>query len=214
MIPLIKICGLSTASSLGAALDARAEMVGFVFFPPSPRHLAYDAARALGAQAAGRALKTALTVDADDDTFTQLIAALQPDLLQLHGKESPQRAAEIRARFGLPVMKAIGVSSAADLAAVAAYEPVVDRILFDAKPPRESTRPGGNGLAFDWGLIAGVKIGKPWMLSGGLDPQNIAQAIAATGAPGVDVSSGVESASGIKSNTAIAEFIAAARLGG
>ncbi len=209
--PLIKICGLSTPASLDAALDAGADMVGFVFFPPSPRNISYDIARELGARVQGRAQKVSLTVDADDATFVALVAALRPDILQLHGSETPERIARLRERFGLPVMKAIGVSTAADLAALALYEPVADRILFDARPPADSTRPGGNGIAFDWDLLAGVKVGKPWMLSGGLDADNVAQALEITSAPGVDVSSGVESSRGVKDLHKIREFVASAR---
>ena len=210
--PLIKICGLSTIPALDAALDAGADMVGFVFFPPSPRNIGYDTARALAARVAGRATKVSLTVDADDATLAALIEALQPDLLQLHGRETPARVAAIREKFGLPVMKALGVSTAADLAAIALYEPLVDRILFDAKPPADATRPGGNGLAFDWRLIGDAPIRKPWMLSGGLDAENIAEAIRVTGAPGIDVSSGVESSPGVKDLDKIKNFVAAARL--
>ena len=209
--PLVKICGLSTRQSLDAALEAGADMVGFVFFPPSPRNLDYARARELGARVSGRARKVSLTVNAGDDVFAALIEALRPDLLQLHGKETPERARDIRAKFGVPVMKAIGVSSIADLAAVARYEPAVDWILFDAKPPKDATRPGGNGLAFDWALLADIKTAKPWMLSGGLTPGNVAEALRATGAPGVDVSSGVESAPGIKDLGKIADFVARAR---
>lgn len=211
MIPLVKICGLMTSEALDAALDAGADMVGFVFFPPSPRNLGFDAARALGRRVAGRAQKVALTVDADDATFEALVAALAPDLLQLHGREPPERVAAIRRRFGIPVMKVIGVSSAEDLAALARYEPVAERILFDAKPPKDATRPGGNGLAFDWQLIAGARIVRPWMLSGGLDAGNVAEAVRVSGAPGVDVSSGVESAPGVKDVAKIAAFVRAAK---
>jgi phosphoribosylanthranilate isomerase len=203
MIPLVKICGLMTSEALDAALDAGADMVGFVFFPPSPRNLGFDAARALGRRVAGRAQKVALTVDADDATFEALVAALAPDLLQLHGREPPERVAAIRRRFGIPVMKVIG--------ALARYEPVAERILFDAKPPKDATRPGGNGLAFDWALIAGARIVRPWMLSGGLDAGNVAEAVRVSGAPGVDVSSGVESAPGVKDVAKIAAFVRAAK---
>ena len=209
--PLLKICGLSTPASLDAALDAGADMVGFVFFPPSPRNIDYDTARALAVRAGSRALKVALTVDADDATFAALIEALQPDILQLHGHETAERISALKAQFGLPIMKAIGVSAAPDLASVARYEAVADRILFDAKPPKDSTRPGGNGLAFDWSLLAGVKIGKPWMLSGGLDAGNVAEALRITRAPGVDVSSGVELAPGVKDHAKIAAFTVAVR---
>lgn len=209
--PLVKICGLSTAPTLAAALDAGADMVGFVFFAPSPRNVSPALAATLGAQAKGRAQKVALTVDADDVTLDAIVAALAPDILQLHGRETPARAAEIRARFGLPVMKALGVSTAADLVAVAACEPVVDWLLFDAKPPKDATRPGGNALTFDWSILDGLRTTRPWLLSGGLDPSNVAQALARTGAPGVDVSSGVETAPGVKDAAKIRAFVAAAR---
>ncbi len=208
---LVKICGLSTPESLDAALDAGADMVGFVFFPPSPRNIGLETARALGARVAGRALKVSLTVDATDEVFAALVEALRPDILQLHGKETPERLLDLRAKFGLPVMKAIGVATAADLAAVGRYEPVADRLLFDARPPKDATRPGGNGNAFDWNLLAGVKTARPWMLSGGLDPDNVAEAVRMTRAPGVDVSSGVESAPGVKDLAKIAAFVARAR---
>lgn len=206
---LIKICGLTTPDTLDAALDAGADLVGFVFFPPSPRHLGEDAARLLGSRVLGRAGKVALSVDADDALLAAGIDALRPDLLQLHGKESPARVAEVKRKFGLPVMKAIPVETRADLAAVAAYAGIADRIIFDARAPREATRPGGLGKAFDWHLLDGVK--EPYMLSGGLDPDNVAEALAVTHAPGVDVSSGVERAPGVKDPEKIRAFIRNAR---
>ena len=208
---LIKICGLSTADTLDAALDAGADMVGFVFFPPSPRHLSLERARELGARVDGRALKVALSVDADDATLAASIEALGPDILQLHGKEMPERVADVRRRFGLPVMKALGVSEAADLAAIDRYVGAADRVLLDAKPPKGATRPGGNAKAFDWRILAGAAIKTPWMLSGGLDPANVEEAIAITGAPGIDVSSGVESAPGVKDRGLITDFVRRAR---
>ena len=208
---LIKICGLSTADTLDAALDAGADMVGFVFFPPSPRHLSLERARELGARVDGRALKVALSVDADDATLAASIEALGPDILQLHGKEMPERVADVRRRFGLPVMKALGVSEAADLAAIDRYVGAADRVLLDAKPPKGATRPGGNAKAFDWRILAGAAIKTPWMLSGGLDPANVEEAIAITGAPGIDVSSGVESAPGVKVRGLITDFVRRAR---
>jgi phosphoribosylanthranilate isomerase len=209
--PLVKICGLSTPETLDAAIAAGAQMAGFVFFAPSPRNLDLGTARALGARAEGRIARVALTVDADDVFLDAAVEALRPDLLQLHGKESPARTAAIRARFGLPVMKAIGVSDVADLAAVTAYEDVVDRILFDAKPPRGAVLPGGNGLAFDWTILRHVRTRKPWMLSGGLDASNVGEAVRISGAGAVDVSSGVESAPGVKDPQRIAAFVAAVR---
>ncbi len=208
---LVKICGLSTPGSLSTALDAGADMVGFVFFPPSPRHLSFAAAAALAPLAAGRAQKVALVVDADDAWIDDVLRALDPDILQLHGKETPARVAELRARAGRPVMKALGVSDRADLAVVPAYAEVCDFLLLDAKPPKDATRPGGNGLPFDWSILDRFDPGKPWLLSGGLDAGNVAEALARTHAPGVDVSSGVESAPGMKDDAKIRAFVAAAR---
>lgn len=207
----IKICGLSTAETLEASLSAGADMVGMVFFAPSPRHVDLATAASLGAQARGRAQIVALTVDADDATLAAIIDALRPDMLQLHGRESVERVAAIRARFGLPVMKALGIASAEDLAALAAYEEVADRLLLDAKPPKGATLPGGNGVAFDWNLIAGLDPARPFMLSGGLDPENVADAVRLIHPPGLDVSSGVERGSGIKDPSRIEAFLRAAR---
>ena len=207
----IKICGLSTAETLETALLAGADMVGFVFFPPSPRNIAPATAQALAGIVRNRAAKVALSVDAGDDFLEAVVAALKPDLLQLHGRESPERVAAIRARFGLPVMKAIGVSTAADFAPLAAYEQIADRILFDAKPPKDATRPGGNGAAFDWTLLRDRPIHRPWMLSGGLTLANVAEAVLATGAPGIDISSGVEVRPGVKDPAMIEAFIRQAR---
>ncbi len=211
LLPAIKICGLSTPDTLDAAIAAGADMVGFVFFPPSPRHLALDSAQRLGARVAGRARKVALTVDANDETHAAVIAALAPDYLQLHGSETPARVRELREKFRLPVIKAIGVSAAVDLAAIDAYTGMVDIILLDAKPPKDATRPGGNARSFDWTILKGVAIAMPWMLSGGLNHGNVAEALRITGAPAVDVSSGVESAPGVKDAALIADFCARAR---
>jgi phosphoribosylanthranilate isomerase len=211
MTPIVKICGLSTAATLEAALAAGADMAGFVFFPKSPRHVGYETARALGAQARGRARIVALSVDADDDALGRIIEALSPDLLQLHGRETPSRVREIRQRFGRPTMKAIGVAAPEDFAAAAPYDGVADFLLIDAKPPRDAVLPGGNGLAFDWRLARRFSPRRPWLLSGGLDSDNVAEAIARSGAFGVDVSSGVESAPGVKDEMKIRAFIAAAR---
>jgi phosphoribosylanthranilate isomerase len=207
----VKICGLATLEALDAALDAGADMVGFVFFAPSPRHLTFEAARALGARVRGRAQKVALTVDADDALLDGIVEALQPDLLQLHGHEPPARVAALKRRFSLPVMKAIAVAAEQDLAAVADYAPVADRLLFDARAPREATRPGGLGNAFDWCLLQNIRPGLPFMLSGGLDAGNVAEALRITQAPGVDVSSGVERAPGEKDPEKIRAFVRAAR---
>ena len=209
---LIKICGLSTAETLEVALEAGADAVGFVFFPPSPRHLGYDTARALGARVRGRAEKVALTVDADDATLAAIDEALHPDAFQLHGKEPPMRVAAIKRRFGLPVMKAIAIAARADLAAVAVYAGVADRLLFDACAPREATRPGGLGKSFDWRLLENLDPGVPFMLSGGLDAGNVAEALRITRTPSVDVSSGVERAPGEKDPDKIRAFVRAARV--
>ena len=209
--PLVKICGLRTAESLAAALDAGADMVGFVFFGPSPRNISLSEAAALEPLVKGRAKKVALTVDADDVLIDAVARALDPDILQLHGRETPARAAELAARTGKGVMKAIGVSEPADLAAAAAYAAVCDWLLLDAKPPKDATRPGGNGEPFDWTILDGFDPGRPWLLSGGLTSANVAEALARTRAPGVDVSSGVESTPGVKDEGAIRAFVAAAR---
>ncbi len=208
---IVKICGLSTPDALDVALEAGADMVGFVFFPPSPRHLAFDAARLLGQRVRGRAQKVALTVDADDAFFDAIVESLRPDLLQLHGKETPARVASLRRRFGLPVMKAIPVEGKADLALVADYVTIADRLLFDAQAPRDATRPGGLGKSFEWRLLENLDPGLPFMLSGGLDAGNVGEALRITRAPGVDVSSGVERAPGDKDPDRIRAFVRAAR---
>jgi phosphoribosylanthranilate isomerase len=210
MTPIVKICGLSTAQTLEAALEAGADVVGFVFFAKSPRHIGLEAARALGAQARGRARIAALSVDADADALARIVEALAPDILQLHGRETPARVKEIGRRFACTTMKAVGVAAPDDLAAAERYDGVADFLLIDAKPPK-GVLPGGNGLPFDWRLAKNFAPLAPWLLSGGLDPANVAEAIALTGACGVDVSSGVESAPGIKDEAKIAAFVAAAR---
>jgi len=207
----VKICGLRTPEAIDVALESGADEVGFVFFPPSPRHLGLSEARTLGEYVRGRGRKVALTVDANDDTLSDIIAALKPDVLQLHGKETPERVAVVRSRFRLPVMKALPVATRADLSPVRVYANVADRLLFDARAPQEATRPGGLGKAFDWTLLKGINPGVPFMLSGGLDASNVAKAIRITGAPGVDVSSGVERAPGEKDPDKIRAFIKAAR---
>jgi phosphoribosylanthranilate isomerase len=186
-------------------------MVGFVFFPPSPRHLSLEAARELGKQAKGRAAKVALTVDADDATLENIVETLRPDLLQLHGKETTARVRDIKAKFALPVMKVIAVETAADLAALPGYASVADRILFDARAPKGATRPGGLGAVFDWNLLAKLELKLPYLVSGGLTADNVAEAVRVTRAGGVDVSSGVESAPGRKDPDMIRKFIRAAR---
>lgn len=208
-VPLVKICGISTPETLEVALDAGADLIGLVRFPKSPRHVSLEQGRALSQRAKGRASRVALTVDADDAELAAVVEALDPDVLQLHGSETPGRVAEIRRRFGRPVMKAIGVGKATDLARVAEY-PGVDRILLDAKPS-PAALPGGNGLPFDWSLVAGIDPAVSFMLSGGLDPGNVARAISVTGTRAVDVSSGVESRPGEKDPAKIEAFIKAAR---
>ena len=211
MALIVKICGLSTPEALDAALDAGADMVGFVFFPRSPRNVVPAVSGALGARVRGRARKVALTVDADDELFDAIVENLQPDLLQLHGKEAPARIVALRKRFGLPLMKAIPVETKSDLVAINTYEPVADRLLFDARAPRDATRPGGLGKSFDWHLLENLDLKLPFMLSGGLDAGNVAEALRITRAPGVDVSSGLESAPGVKDPDKIRAFIQAAR---
>jgi phosphoribosylanthranilate isomerase len=193
------------------ALDSGADLVGFVFFAPSPRHLGLEAARGLGARVQGRAGKVALTVNANDETLLAIVNALKPDMLQLHGTEPPERVAVVRSRFGLPVMKALPIAARADLSPIRLYAQVADRLIFDARAPQDATRPGGLGKPFDWSLLKDVKPGVPYMLSGGLDADNVGEALRITGAPGVDVSSGVERAPGEKDPDKIRAFIRAAR---
>lgn len=206
----VKICGLTEPSAVAAAVAAGAAYLGFVFFPKSPRNLTIAQARALALEVPMGVAKVALVVDADDATIAAILDQVPIDVLQLHGHESPERVAQVRARFGLPVMKAVGIAEAADLDRLPAYEAVADQILVDAKAPRGAALPGGNGLAFDWRLIAGRKWDKPWMLAGGLTPDNVAAAVRLTGARQVDVSSGVESAPGVKDGALIGAFVAAA----
>ena len=208
---IVKICGLFTHETLDVALQAGADMVGFVFFPASPRHISLQTARDLGKQAKGRALKVALTVDADDATLANIVEVLQPDILQLHGSETVARLRDIRQTFGLQVMKAIAVARPADLASLPGYAAVADRILFDARAPKEATRPGGLGAVFDWHLLENLDLGLPFMVSGGLDAGNVAEAVRVTRAGGVDVSSGVERGPGVKDPELIRAFIRAAR---
>jgi phosphoribosylanthranilate isomerase len=208
---IIKICGLSTRETLDVALQAGADMVGFVFFSPSPRHLSLEKARDLGKQANGRATKVALSVDADDATLGNIVDALQPDILQLHGRETVARVRDIKQRFGLQVMKALAVETSADLVPLPGYAAVADRILFDARAPKGATRPGGLGAVFDWHLLENLDLALPFMVSGGLSADNVAEAVRVTRAGGVDVSSGVESAPGVKDPEMIRHFIRAAR---
>jgi phosphoribosylanthranilate isomerase len=208
---IVKICGLSTPAALDVALDAGADMVGFVFFPPSPRNVSFDTARALGARVRGRAKKVALSVDADDTLLDAVVAALAPDMLQLHGREAPERVGALKKRFGLPVMKAIAVEAKADLAGAAAYIGTADGLLFDARAPRDATRPGGLGKPFDWTLLQNLSLSTPFMLSGGLDAGNVGEALRVTRASAVDVSSGVERTPGEKDPDKIRAFVRAAR---
>jgi len=208
---IVKICGLSAPDTLDVALDAGADMVGFMFFPPSPRNVSLRAARELGARVNGRGEKVAVTVDADNALLTDIVDVLKPDLLQLHGEETPARVSAIHQRFALPVMKVLAIETQSDLGAIPLYAQIADRLLFDAKAPRDATRPGGLGKPFDWHLLEGLDLPIPFMLSGGLDASNLAEALRITRAPGVDVSSGVESAPGVKDPDKIRAFIRAAR---
>ncbi|MFY9206152.1 MAG: phosphoribosylanthranilate isomerase [Yoonia sp.] len=206
----VKICGLSTQEGLQAVADTGAAYVGFVFFPKSPRSVTIEQARELALATPVGLAKVALVVDADNAFLDAITDAVPLDMLQLHGHESPERVLEIKARYGLPVMKAVGIADASDVPNIDLYNAVADQILIDAKPPKSATLPGGNGLSFDWTLIAKRRWPKPWMLAGGLTPDNVAEAIALTGATQVDVSSGVEAGVGIKDNAKIAAFVAAA----
>jgi len=208
----IKICGLSTLDAVDRAADLGADMAGFIFFKKSPRHVAIETASALAARARARGLKTvAVTVDMDDAGLEEIVSAVKPDWLQLHGGESPERVAELKARFGLPVMKAFAIRAASDLDRIAPYKGVADRFLFDAKPPEGSDLPGGNGVSFDWRLLANLDGTANYMLSGGLTKDNVGTALAISHAPGIDVSSGVESAPGVKDLAMMDSFVRAVR---
>lgn len=212
----VKICGLTSAEAVVHAAAAGAAYLGFVFYPPSPRSVTPDAARGLMLAAPAGVMKVALVVDPTDALVDALASALPIDMLQLHGAETPARVTALRARTGLPVMKAVGIRDSEDLPAIATYEAVADQILLDAKPPRGGAGflPGGNALSFDWRLIAGRQWRRPWMLAGGLTAENVADAVHLTGATQVDVSSGVESAPGIKDPEKVAAFIRAAMAAG
>ncbi len=205
----VKICGLTRAADVSAAVDAGAAYLGFNFFPKSPRYLSLPEAATLALSVPEGVAKVALSVDADDAFLDALTAIVPLDMLQLHGRETPARVRDVKDRYGLPVMKVVGVASADDLPELEAQARVADQLLVDAKPPPDADRPGGNALAFDWNLIAGRRWPVPWMLAGGLTPENVAEAIALTGAQQVDVASGVESAPGIKNVGLIRSFIAA-----
>ena len=208
----VKICGLRTVADVAAAASAGAHYVGFVFFPKSPRNVTLDEAAALAIEVPMGIAKVALVVNADDAFLDALTSQVAIDILQLHGSESPERVVEVKARYGLPVMKAVGIADASDLPQLDAYAAVADQLLIDAKPPKNADLPGGNGLAFDWTLLRDRKYWtKPWMLAGGLNPDNVAEAIARTGATQVDVSSGVEGAVGVKDSALIAAFVDATR---
>ena len=207
----VKICGINDVAAMEAALNAHADLVGLVFFPPSPRAVTPAAAAKLAEQARGRALVAALLVDADDVLIREVVSNVKPDLLQLHGAETPERVGAVRKLFGVPAMKAIAIGSAEDLRAVPEFEAVADQILFDAKPPKNADRTGGHGRAFDWNLLAGRSTMKPVMLSGGLNPENVSEAIRIVRPDAVDVSSGVERTLGVKDPEKIAAFIANAR---
>ena len=206
----VKICGLRTPADVVAVAAAGAAYIGLNFFPKSPRYLAPDQARLLAMAAPPGLAKVALVVDADDATLDAIVAAVPLDMLQLHGLETPERVAQVKARYRLPVMKVIGVADEGDLAGLLDHSLAADQLMIDAKPPRGSVLPGGNGLTFDWRLLVGRKWLRPWMLAGGLTPANVAEAIRLTGARQVDVASGVESAPGVKDHALVAAFVAAA----
>lgn len=208
----IKICGLKTEEAVDAALEGGANHIGFIFFEKSPRHIEREAARDLAIRARQKlAIPVAVTVDADDVALAEIVATVEPGMLQLHGSESPTRVADVRAKFGLPVMKALAIREAVDLDKATPYLGIADRFLFDAKPPANSELPGGNGVSFDWALLATLDDRVNYMLSGGLDPENVEEALTISGARALDVSSGVESAPGVKDINKIAAFLEAAR---
>ncbi|MFN3209564.1 MAG: phosphoribosylanthranilate isomerase [Roseovarius sp.] len=207
----IKMCGLTRPEDIPAAVAAGAAYVGFVFFPKSPRYVTPEQAHDMALAVPPGVAKVALVVDADDALLDALTDRVPLDILQLHGSESPERVAEIKARYGLPVMKAVGVREAGDLAAIDRYAGVADQILLDAKPPKDATRPGGNAESFDWSLIAGREWSVPWMLAGGLTEENVAEAIRVTGARQLDLSSALESAPGVKDHGRMRAFAAAVR---
>jgi phosphoribosylanthranilate isomerase len=207
----VKICGLKTDAALGAALDGGASHVGFIFFPKSPRNVAPAEAGRLRQAAEGRALAVAVTVDADDPMLDAIVAEMAPDMLQLHGHEAPERVAAVKGRYGLPVMKAFSIRDAGDLAEIEPYRGIADRFLFDAKPPKEAELPGGNGVPFDWRVLAALDPTVDYMLSGGLNAENIGEALRLVRPTGIDISSGVETAPGEKDLDLITDFFRAVR---
>ncbi|WP_206933011.1 phosphoribosylanthranilate isomerase [Roseococcus thiosulfatophilus] len=207
----VKVCGIATPESLAAAAQAGADEVGFVFFPASPRALTPEQAGALSATLEGGPGRVGLFVDPTDEELAETLAAVPLDTIQLHGEETPARVAEIRARFRRPVMKALGIATEADLAAIPPHAAVADRLLLDAKAPPGAALPGGNAQPFEWRLVRGFAVGRPWLLAGGLTPHNVAEAIATSGAPGVDASSGLERERGVKDPALVAAFVKAAR---
>jgi phosphoribosylanthranilate isomerase len=212
MSVLAKICGLSTPDAVRAAVDGGADLVGFVFFPKSPRSVTPELASVLAEAPRARGVKVvAVTVDASDDLLDAIARTLRPDLIQLHGHETPARAGEVRSRTGAGVIRALRVSDVADLDVASAFDDVADYLMFDAKAPAGAVLPGGNGVAFDWNLLAGRSYTRPWFLAGGLNPENVAEAVKASGASLVDVSSGVETAPGVKDPALIKAFLEAVR---
>jgi len=206
-----KICGLSTPEAVARALEGGAAYIGFIFFPKSPRNITADAAARLANPVRGRANVVAVTVDASDADLDTIVQTLKPDLIQLHGRETPNRAADIRARTGVGVVRAISVSDASDIDAAAAFDGAADHLMFDTKAPVNAELPGGNGASFDWTLLNGRRFSRPWFLAGGLDPWNVEDAVRASGAPLVDVSSGVERGPGLKDPDLISAFLNAVR---
>lgn len=211
MGPLVKICGINSVESADAAVRAGADFAGLVFHPKSPRNLAREQAAAFAAFMRSRLRIVALFADSGDEEIHEVVKVVRPDFLQLHGTETAERVGALRSRFGLPVIKAVAIADAADAIDAARYEAAADMLLLDAKAPDGAMRPGGHGAAFDWQLLRGRRFSKPWLLAGGLNAGNVARAIAASDAPGVDVSSGVETAPGVKGAALIAAFVAAAR---
>jgi phosphoribosylanthranilate isomerase len=207
----VKICGINSVESADAAVRAGADFAGLVFHPASPRNLTGEQAAGLAERMRGRTRLVALMVDVKDEEIAAIVKSVRPDILQFHGNESPERVGAVRSQFGTPIIKVLAIAEASDLSRAAAYEAAADMLLFDAKAPASAARPGGHGAAFDWQLLRGRSFSRPWLLAGGLNAENVARAIRACDAPGVDVSSGVETAPGVKSAQMISDFVAAAR---